>query len=302
MFKRYLGKLNTIARYVLPKPVENILKRFFYWLAEKNRRRQLKNMSRTEGFFEIELPHINSSMELYLNINNRSEFNLYREGLHEPEASFLSKRLKAGDVAYDIGAFVGYFSIFLAKLVGESGHVVSFEPHPESYQCLRKSIEQNHLQNLNTYNLALSDSSTTTKLHLSNDPTKHSLGSDSIGEFFLGAHEQIAKTIEVEVKPLDEVYDSENLPSPDMIKIDTEGAEVNVLNGMLDLIQDEQFEILLAVHEHKLPAFGTSTEEFYGLLEDLPFTPYYIGRKGKLSKLGSPPLEQGYELLLTPDP
>ncbi len=51
------------------------------------------------------------------------------EGIFEPHSTRLVKKLvKPGDVAFDVGANIGYYSVLLSKVVGEAGQIFCFEP------------------------------------------------------------------------------------------------------------------------------------------------------------------------------
>ena len=71
----------------------------------------------------------------------------------------LEKRLRGGGVYYDIGSNIGEFLIPVAKIVGERGRVIGFEPYPGSYQLLIRNIALNQLTNATVFKLGLSDSS-----------------------------------------------------------------------------------------------------------------------------------------------
>ena len=65
---------------------------------------------------------------------------------YEPEMSLAIRRLlRTGDVFLDIGANIGYFSTLAGHIVGETGQVVAFEPHPEALATLRAATAVNGL-------------------------------------------------------------------------------------------------------------------------------------------------------------
>ena len=80
------------------------------------------------------------------------------EGTSEPFTIFLMKnKVKPAMNVIDIGANIGLFTLILAKLVGKSGHVYSFEPDPQLFQILNENVKLNQLENVSTFQLAVSN-------------------------------------------------------------------------------------------------------------------------------------------------
>src|SRR3712207_5734051 len=73
----------------------------------------------------------------------------YYEADYEPETfSFLRANLKEGQTALDIGAHIGLFSVVMARLVGASGHVFSFEPTPLTNEVLKETVRLNRCEEI----------------------------------------------------------------------------------------------------------------------------------------------------------
>lgn len=86
---------------------------------------------------------------------NTAEFKqLYREDFELQETAFTSK--KSNPLILDCGSHIG-LSILYFKIHYPSARIISFEPHPLNYEILRKNIENNFLEGVQTYNMALSD-------------------------------------------------------------------------------------------------------------------------------------------------
>jgi protein-L-isoaspartate O-methyltransferase len=68
----------------------------------------------------------------------------------------LRREMKTGQVVYDIGANVGFYSLLASVIVGETGHVYSFEPFPENLRELRKHLEMNRIRNCTVIDAAVS--------------------------------------------------------------------------------------------------------------------------------------------------
>jgi FkbM family methyltransferase len=145
----------------------------------------------------------------------------------------LASLLNQGDGVLDIGANIGWYSVVLGKIVGPTGYVHAFEPDPLNTEVLRNNIEENGLRNVWTHAIALADRSGQMELTIS----KANLGDHRLStNTTQGRH-----SVPVVVERLDslleqcppEQFDRHRLR---VIKIDTQGAEVMILNGAVDLL------------------------------------------------------------------
>ena len=141
---------------------------------------------------------------------------------------FIKENLKPGQTFVDVGASVGYYTLLASKLVGSTGKVYSFEPAEESQQVLARNLAENEIKNVVVYNCALSNNKEfKTKLYIGDAPGQNSL-IDSDNRQFKEVNNDI----------FDRLNKKENI-IPDMIKIDVEGAQLEVLKGM---------EMILSLH------------------------------------------------------
>jgi len=133
-----------------------------------------------------------------------------------------------GDTVYDIGANIGYISLSLAKRVGPKGRVLAFEPLPGNAKLLRQAIAANRLANVEVFEAAASDKRGEAVLRVADNPSMASLvwhRGDPV------AAQHIVKTVAI-----DELVQSGQIAPPKFVKIDVEGAEGQVLLGMLHTI------------------------------------------------------------------
>ena len=137
----------------------------------------------------------------------------------EPEqAEAMLRELKEGDVFFDIGANVGYYSILASRLVGSSGSVVACEPVIRNLEFLQRHVVMNKADNVRVLAFACSNA---------NGTARFSLGPNSaMGQ--LVAEGSNADVL-VPTITLDNIAQELDL-SPDVVKIDVEGAELKVLN------------------------------------------------------------------------
>ncbi|MBS4034988.1 MAG: FkbM family methyltransferase [Ignavibacterium sp.] len=148
------------------------------------------------------------------------------------------------DIIYDVGANRGFYTkLFLSKAV--NGKVFAFEPIPSNYESIKKlKLTEG---NLNIFTLALGSS---------RGKVSMSIGSDDLKAT---SHINTDKTdddIEVEIDTIDN-FILDNNPTPNVIKIDVEGYELEVLNGMKNTLTDKSLKVVaLEIHFELLEKFG----------------------------------------------
>ncbi len=189
-------------------------------------------------------------------------------GDYEPELKLVFKSLlKLGDVAVDIGANIGFHSLYFAELVGEKGKVISFEPVPYNFFSLNNNIQLNGFKNIETYNLALSDKEEEFSI-IADEQSKNP------GSFNL--FEKGGNTI-IKCKIGDEVLKNETI---NFIKIDVEGYESYVIAGLTKTIEKNSpiliFEYDINYH-HKTEL---SNSYIFDILTPLGYSFFEISKAG----------------------
>lgn len=181
------------------------------------------------------------------------------KGTYEAEVSdIIEQHLQDGSVFIDIGANVGYFTRMAARKVNSSGKVYAFEADYANYNALNNNTIG--LDNIVTMNLAVSSENGFTEFHQSSHSSCHSLVET---DNYLNGDQWVCPSITLDKfwsLYLDETY-------IDLVKIDVEGAELFVLEGM-DRMIDRQ-KVGSVVLEY-CPAFlretGLSREKLVRLL------------------------------------
>lgn len=198
---------------------------------------------------------------------------LSRTGSYEPFSTAIAKKnIKKGDTVLDIGAYIGYYTLIFAALVGREGRVFAFEPEPESFTLLKKNIAANHYENVTALNKAVADYTGKTALYLSGVNKTDSRVYDSQDN---RAH------IEVKSVCLDQ-YFQDYAAGVDFIKIDIQGAEVKALRGMINLLKrSKNIKILTELYPSGLQTCSASAQEYLGSLIGLGFKIYNINETKK---------------------
>jgi FkbM family methyltransferase len=186
----------------------------------------------------------------------------YALGTTEPDVQeFIAEALSPGQVFYDIGANVGFFTLIGARNVGPEGRVYAFEPVGEVAAALRHNVEINSLNHVEVLEMAISAESGVATLALGS--------STQDGRLVSGAEGQ-AGVIEVQVGSLDSLVDEGRVRPADFVKIDAEGAEFDVLRGMRRLLVEHTPTVVCEVHGGGRPidSIRTFGEALAGVLGD----------------------------------
>jgi FkbM family methyltransferase len=159
------------------------------------------------------------------------------QGTYESDAvAFLESTLRSVDVFIDVGAHVGYYTLMGARLAKE---VIAFEPNPSNYKFLRFNVFLNRLNNVKAVGAAVSDFNGHAKLYLPKQ------GKRSLSDQGTLAYEG-KDSVEVPVVMLDTFL--ERIDSQSVIKVDVEGAELNVIKGALKTIAKGVRLIIVEIH------------------------------------------------------
>lgn len=137
--------------------------------------------------------------------------------------------VQKGHVFYDIGANVGFFSVLVGREVGPAGAVYAFEPVPANAARIERNALLNQLDNIHVLRLAVSSELGRSELLLAH----HAGGAVLKGA---GVPPDLAGSLFVETASIDALMESQGLRTPDIVKIDVEGAEINVLHGMVNML------------------------------------------------------------------
>lgn len=192
-------------------------------------------------------------------------------GVYERYETELFKNLvKKGMIVVDVGANIGYYTLLAARCVGEEGKVFAFEPNPDNYALLCKNIEVNGYKNVVPVRKAVFSKSGKMKLFLDKD----NLGGHSLSE------ENVEKTtsIIIEATSLDEYFKAMDYKI-DVIKVDVQGSEMDVLEGMTNILnQNDNLKIIIEFWPEGIRNSGSSPRVLLNRLVESGFRLYQIGR------------------------
>ena len=193
---------------------------------------------------------------LKANLANPEHQYLYFYGTHDERyiVTKLLKIIKPGDICWDVGANIGFYTCLLASQVEDRGAVVAFEPAVRTCGYLNENVSLNQFTNVTVVNKGLSDKQ-------EQRPLYYSEAGLAEGTASLKYADGRAASERVTLDTIDNLIPE--LPIPDFIKIDVEGYQLEVLRGA---------EYCLKTHAPLLMAelrdVGETNRAIFGEIED----------------------------------
>jgi FkbM family methyltransferase len=192
--------------------------------------------------------------------------NATSRGLEPGTGDVLRRLIQPGMTVADVGANIGLLTLVMAWATGPGGRVIAFEPEATPRSNLEKMKHLNGLSWVEVRDQAVGEKPGRLSFHVS----------DIIGHSSLYAlpEAEEARTIQVEVVRLDDVTPAKRL---DVVKIDVEGAELDVLAGMKGVIaKNPDLAIIAEFGPEHLKRVGQTPVQWFKAFGDAGFTPYMI--------------------------
>lgn len=170
--------------------------------------------------------------------------------------------IRHGDVVWDVGANIGFYSTKFSDIVGSSGRVFACEPSPDNRARLEEAVSGR--DNVTVLSFALGEREDIVRFEQGND----TLGATSR---IVEKTAQSSRTVDVRVANGDQIIASGEAAFPNVIKIDTEGFELEVLRGLVGSLRRRELRTLcIEVHfsllkERGLPNAPADIEEILEL-------------------------------------
>lgn len=205
---------------------------------------------------------------------------LFYFGVWEPALTeYISQTLQRGDIFIDVGANIGYYSCIAAQIVGDSGCVHAVEASPSVYRLLQENIALNQNQNIVAHHRAAA-------------ACKGSLAVYKAGEANIGRtttmleialKHKFALESEVQADSLDQIVGLRNLLNARIVKIDVEGAEWQVLQGIAKVLPEcsARTEFILEISPASLTSQGVRAEHIVSIFTDLGYEALVIEDKNE---------------------
>ena len=181
------------------------------------------------------------------------------------ELEFIGHNFDPGGVFLDVGANFGYYGLSVAKM-HDNARVICFEPGPTAFDCLKTNIERNQITNVTAVQAAVLDEEREVLI------TTDTFGGDHVVEATRRPHHAVPGIT------LDAYAERAGLPSVAYIKIDVEGAEINVLRGAQGLIRRFLPIIQLETTDEFAQRFGCTSRDVFSFLAGLDYGYVFLKR------------------------
>lgn len=185
---------------------------------------------------------------------------LYWFGTWEPSLSeWIAARLRPGDVFVDVGASVGYFSLLAARAVGPDGSVVAVEASPAAARRLKENLARNGVSNVRVVEAAAAAEEGRLTFYRAawNDAESSIVAAGG-------------RTVEGEVPaaPLARLLSEDELARTRVIKVDVEGGELGVLQGLAPVagLLHRDAQVVVEAHPDMLALQGATVSDLADLL------------------------------------
>ena len=161
--------------------------------------------------------------------------------------------VKPGMIVFDIGSNIGFTALNIAALVGEGGMVYAFEPDAYNYTFLKNNVELNKKLHVKTFQLGVGNYAEKLKLITHNESNR--------GENKISSSVTSDNYIVVDIIRLDDFMTEKNISHADIIKIDTEGFEMNVLKGAKKIIEGCKPILFIEINDENLKEQKSSAKD-----------------------------------------
>jgi FkbM family methyltransferase len=204
---------------------------------------------------------------------------IVRGTLEAPVQEALRRLLAPGDVFYDVGANVGFFTLLGGRLVGPTGCVVAFEPVPWCARAVAHNIALNGFEHAQIRAEAVGGEDGRARLLVVGEASWSHLEST-------GRHPDVRDEIDVAMVTIDALVAAGTIPPPDVLKIDTEGAELQAIEGARETIARHRPAIVCELHD--------TNAAFVALMDELGYVttnlegPAAVAGAGPIHALAQP--------------
>jgi len=269
MFKKlidYVSHTSMVPHYLRNYGLRKTLKTFYYY-----------------NFRLVKLLSLDRTKEQVMTINGykllvvpgdpgiSSELKIF--GVHEPITTKLTQQeLKKGMICLDIGSNIGYYALMESKAVGNKGKVIAIEPSPKNFQQMKKNLDLEGVSNVEAYNFAAGDKDDEVNflIHERSNLCSVIPKGEPVPKF--------ANVITIPLKKIDSFIEEKKLEKLDFVRMDIEGYEINLFEGLWKTIRKFKPMIQMEFHD-SLFNIEEKTKFFQRLKKEGYEIKYFIPRE-----------------------
>lgn len=217
-----------------------------------------------------------NNLKLDIDFNKDVDFRIFIRKFEDQILYVFQKLLNPDSIVLDIGANIGLYSLIAAQKVKGENHIYAFEPAPKAYQNLLKNISLNKAFHITAHNCCIADFEGEITLNICVDDAYNSIGTSPIL--------QIQEQVNTPVITIDAFVEKYSLPKVDIIKIDTEGAEMLVFEGARKTLENFSPIIFFEINQKVLQGFDYSSKDLLIFLETYGYQIFDINKNNQLKK------------------
>lgn len=203
-----------------------------------------------------------SGIDAQFTVTTQSEYDRLRRINENDDLMLLLAELRPGDTLWDFGANIGTHAILAGKLL-QNGSVLAVEPYPRNVRKLRHNVVNNGLDNVSVEEAALGDQNGEIELGIEDGGETGTIGHSTVTKSDSGS-------ITVPMRTGDSFLSQ--YPQPDVVKIDVQAAEMQVLEGMTEVLHSGCRTVFCETH----PRMGVDTDEVCAFFERFDFRPRVV--------------------------
>lgn len=234
----------------------------------------------------IQVADFDENLKIKLKLSEHMQRRIFWMGYYsENIIALLKHKIKPEMTVIDIGANIGEITLVSAKIVGNNGRVISFEPVNSIAEKLEEHVKINNLSQVKIIREGLAD-----KIQ-NNIPIYSSCGQEVSDEHnglaSLYGQEEGKLLQYININTLDHTVEMLNLERIDLIKIDIEGGELPCLYGAQAVLDRFKPMLIVEVQEFSAKQAGWETTELFEFLKNFGYKFYIIEKNGKLKSFNS---------------
>jgi len=173
----------------------------------------------------------------------------------------------AGDIIFDLGAYCGLTALGFAERIGEKGHVYTFEPDPNNFAALKQNLDTYAVANVTAENAAIWKESGHIQLQ----------AEGTVASMVVSLSPRADSSVRVRSITLNDYLLEKKISRLDLIKIDVEGAEVEILASSREVLRKHRPIIIVEVHAvHEV----MTTDACKAVLEEEGYQTYEVPQPG----------------------
>jgi len=269
MFKKlidYVSHVKFVYRYLRYHGLQKTFKVFYYYNYRLLKVRSLdKNKEvivTVNGYKMLVIPDdpgISSELRIF--------------NVHEPITTQITiQELKKDMTCLDIGSNIGYYTFMESKAVGNNGLVIAIEPSPKNFQQMKKSLELEKTSNVDTNNFAVGEQNGECNflIHKRSNLCKIIPNEAPLPKF--------GNVVKIPLKKIDSFIEEKKLNRLDFIRMDIEGYEINLFEGLWSTLKFFKPMIQMEFHD-SLFTIEKKTKFFLRLKNEGYEIKYFIPRE-----------------------